>query len=411
MRALAAMLALILLSGCETLSYYTQAIGGQMSLLASARPLDAWLADPGTPSDLRSRLRTAQQIRAFASHELGLPDNASYRSYADLGRPFVVWNVFATPEFSVEPKRECFPFTGCVPYLGFFSESAARAYAAKLKREDLDVHLGGVLAYSTLGWFSDPLLSTFIRYPDAQVARLVFHELAHQVAYASGDTTFNESFAVVVEEEGVRRWLEAQGREKDLEAFRAAQARKRAFAAAVKETRERLAALYASGAPASVMRSRKREEFDRLREQFPGAVPAEPNNAFLASVSLYTEMVPAFEHLLAQNAGDLKKFYASVQQLARSDRSTRDAALARLQESGRSHDPAQESGISTMRRNAGRSESRANQASTFGSLGRSIGQRIQRCTSQPMGMSPMVKASPATYFLASRPRSSTSPAS
>jgi predicted aminopeptidase len=335
-----ALLALVLLSGCETLSYYTQAIGGQMSLLASAKPLDAWLADPGTPEDLRARLRTAQQIRAFASRELGLPDNASYRSYADLGRPFVVWNVFATPEFSVEPKRECFPFTGCVPYLGFFSEPAARAHAAKLKKDGLDVHLGGVLAYSTLGWFSDPLLSTFIRYPDAQVARLVFHELAHQVAYASGDTTFNESFAVVVEEEGVRRWLAAQGHEKDLAAFHAAQVRKRAFAAAVKETRDRLAVVFASGASADEMRRRKREEFDRLREQFPGAVPAQPNNAFLASVSLYTEMVPAFEHLLAESGGDLGKFYGKVQTLARSDRSVRDAALARLQESAKVRNPA-----------------------------------------------------------------------
>jgi predicted aminopeptidase len=225
-----------------------------------------------------------------------------------------------------------------------------------MKREHLDVHLGGVLAYSTLGWFSDPLLSTFIRYPEAQVARLVFHELAHQVAYASGETTFNESFAVVVEEEGVRRWLEAQGRDRDLEAFRAAQARKRAFALAVKATRERLAAVYASGAPQSEMRARKREEFDRLRAQFPGAVPAEPNNAFLASIALYTEMVPAFERLLAQNGGDLKKFYAAVQELARSDRSVRDAVLARLQESA----------VSTTLRNAGRSQSRANQAASPG---------------------------------------------
>lgn len=328
MRRLAALCALLLLAGCETLSYYTQAIGGQLHLLASAKPLDAWLADPATPQDLRERLRTAHRIREFASQKLGLPDNASYNSYADLGRSFVVWNVFAAPEFSVEPKRECFPFTGCVPYLGFFSEGSARAHAARLKHDGLDVYLGGVLAYSTLGWFSDPLLSTFIRYPDAQVARLVFHELAHQVAYASGDTTFNESFAVVVEEEGVRRWLEAQGRESDLVAFRAAQARKRAFAAAVKETRERLAAVYASGASPQVMRSRKREEFDRLRAQFPGAVPAEPNNAFLASIALYTEMVPAFERLLADSGGDLPQFYARVRGLARADRSVRDTLLA-----------------------------------------------------------------------------------
>jgi predicted aminopeptidase len=220
----------------------------------------------------------------------------------------------AAPEFSVEPKRECFPFTGCVPYLGFFSEGAARAEAAKLKRDGLDVYLGGVLAYSTLGWFNDPLLSTFIRYPDAQVARLVFHELAHQVAYARGDTAFNESFAVVVEEEGVRRWLAAEGRGAELEAFRAAQARKRAFAAQVKETRDRLAAIYA--------------EFDRLRAQYPGAVPAEPNNAFLASIALYTELVPGFERLLAENGGDLQKFYARVRQLASSERAVRDTLLA-----------------------------------------------------------------------------------
>lgn len=328
MKRLLALLAVLACSGCQTLSYYGQAIGGQLHLLASARPLDAWLADPATPEDLRERLQTAHRIREFASRRLDLPDNASYTAYADLGRPYVVWNLFAAPEFSVEPKRECFPFTGCVPYLGFFSEGAARAEAAQLKRKGLDVHLGGVLAYSTLGWFNDPLLSTFIRYPDAQVARLVFHELAHQVAYAAGDTTFNESFAVVVEEEGVRRWLEAQGRNADLEAFRAAQARKRAFAAAVKETRERLAAVYASGASADEMRRRKRAEFDRLRAQFPGAVPAEPNNAFLVSIALYTEMVPAFEHLLAASGGDLPQFYAKVRELAKADRAVRDTLLA-----------------------------------------------------------------------------------
>ena len=328
MRLALALLALLLCSGCETLSYYTQAIGGQLNLMATARPLDAWLTAPQTPADLRARLKTAHSIRAYASAHLGLPDNGSYTSYVDLGRPFVVWNVFAAPEFSAEPRRECFPFTGCVPYLGFFSESAARAEARRLKRKGLDIYVGGVLAYSTLGWFNDPLLSTFIRYPDAQVARLVFHELAHQVAYAKGDTTFNESFAVVVEEEGVRRWLKSEGRTAELAAFQAAQERKRAFAAAVKETRERLAAIYAADLPAEDMRERKRAEFDRLRAQFPRAVPAEPNNAFLASVALYTEMVPGFERLLADCGGDLQKFYARVRELAASDRSLRDTLLA-----------------------------------------------------------------------------------
>jgi predicted aminopeptidase len=328
MRLALALLSLLLCSGCETASYYTQAIGGHLNVMASARPLDAWLADPATSADLRQRLETAHRIREFASGRLGLPDNDSYTSYADLGRPFVVWNVFAAPEFSVEPKRECFPFTGCVPYLGFFSDDAARKEAAKLKREGLDVYLGGVLAYSTLGWFNDPLLSTFIRYPDAQVARLVFHELAHQVVYAKGDTTFNESFAVVVEEEGVRRWLQSEGRTAELTAFQAAQLRKRAFAKRVKETRERLAAAYASGLSPRAMREKKRAEFDRLRAEFPGAIPAEPNNAFLASIALYTEMVPGFERLLAQSGGDLPSFYSRVRELASSDRAVRDTLLA-----------------------------------------------------------------------------------
>jgi len=297
-------------------------------VMASARPVDAWLADPATSRELRERLETAHRIRQFASRNLGLPDNGSYNSYADLGRPFVVWNVFAAPTFSVEPRRECFPFAGCVPYLGFYSEGAAKREAASLKSEDLDVYVGGVLAYSTLGWFNDPLLSTFIRYPDAQVARLVFHELAHQTVYAKGDTTFNESFAVVVEEEGVRRWLASQGRTAELAAFEAAQAKKRAFAARVKQTRERLAQLYASGLAPEAMRERKRAEFDRLREEFPRAVPVEPNNAFLASVALYTEMVPGFERLLAQSGGDLTKFYASARQLASADRKLRDTLLA-----------------------------------------------------------------------------------
>jgi predicted aminopeptidase len=187
------------LAGCETLAYYRQAIGGHLEVMSGARAVDDWLADTRTPPALRERLQVAQRIRAFASRSLGLPDNGSYRSYVDLGRPFVVWNVFAAPEFSVEPQRECFPFTGCVAYRGFFSEAQALRHAERLKAQGLDVYVRGVPAYSTLGWFDDPLLSSFISYPDAQLARLLFHELAHQLVYAKSDTTFNESFAVVVE--------------------------------------------------------------------------------------------------------------------------------------------------------------------------------------------------------------------
>lgn len=311
------------------MSFYGQAIGGHLSIMRSARPVDAWLSDPSTGPELRTRLETARRIREFASRELGLPENGSYSSYADLDRRYVVWNVYAAPVFSVEAKTECFPFTGCVSYRGFFSETDARRHAEKLRLAGNDVHIGGVPAYSTLGWFDDPLLSTFILYPEAQLARLLFHELAHQIVYARGDTTFNESFAVVVEEEGVRRWLQAQGRDTELAAFRAAQGRKRALAVAVEATRQRLAALYASGRPEREMMQEKRQEFARLRAQFGAIVPAEPNNAFLVSISVYTQLVPGFERLLAQSGGKMPVFYAKVRELAATEPSSRDPLLAR----------------------------------------------------------------------------------
>ena len=327
MRRLALALAVLLLAGCESTKYYAQAIGGHLSVMRAARPLEAWLADPATPADLRARLETARRIREFASRELALPQNGSYDSYADLGRPYVAWNVYAAPVFSVEPKQECFPFTGCVSYRGFFSEADARRHAEKLRLAGNDVHVGGVPAYSTLGWFDDPLLSTFIRYPEAQLARLLFHELAHQVVYARNDTTFNESFAVAVEEEGVRRWLRAQGRESELPAFRAAQARRRDFAARIEATRQRLAAVYGSEVPQEEKRRAKEEEFSRLRAEFGNIVPAEPNNAFLVSISVYTQLVPAFEALLAECGGDLAEFYRRVRELA-SGRSTQGPSSA-----------------------------------------------------------------------------------
>ena len=314
-----------LMAGCQSLSYYTQAIGGHMKVMSKARPLSDWLADPGTPPELRQRLETARRIREFASRELELPDNRSYLAYADIERAYVVWNVFAAPQFSVEPKQECFPFTGCVSYRGFYSEDDARKHAARLREAGYDVYVGGVPAYSTLGWFDDPLLSTFIRYPDAQLARLIFHELAHQLVYKKGDTTFNESFAVTVEEEGVRRWLEREKRTNELEAFQAAQARKREAAQRVAQARERLAAVYRMDLSDAQKLEHKRGEWQRLRERYP-TLPEEPNNAFLASVALYTELVPSFERLLAR-AGSLERFYAEVRKLAKSGKRDVDDLL------------------------------------------------------------------------------------
>ena len=318
LRLIGALLAVTLAGGCETLAYYRQAIGGHLDVMAAARPVDQWLSDASTAPELRERLKIAQGIRQFASQKLGLPDNGSYRSYADLGRRFVVWNVFAAPEFSVEPHKECFPLTGCVSYRGFFSEDDARKRAAELKSEGYDVYVGGVPAYSTLGWFNDPLLSTFIGYSDAQLARLIFHELAHQVVYKTNDTTFNESFAVTVEEEGVRRWLRADKRPAELEAFQAAQARRKHFADDVAETRSRLDGVYQEKLAPEEARKLKAQAWATLRARYPNIVPAEPNNAFLASIALYNELVPEFETLLRESAS-LPAFYERVRALAKSD--------------------------------------------------------------------------------------------
>jgi predicted aminopeptidase len=326
LRLLFAGLALALVVGCQSLAYYTQAILGHSKVMAKARPVDEWLADPATAPDLKQRLETARRIREFATKNLKLPENRSYLAYAELNRSYVVWNVFAAPQFSVEPKKECFPFTGCVSYRGFYSEDEARRHAAKLREAGYDVYVGGVPAYSTLGWFDDPLLSTFIRYPDAQLARLVFHELAHQLVYAKDDTTFNESFAVTVEEEGVKRWLEAEGRSGELALFRAAQTRKREFAARVAEARERLAGIYRMDLSPEAMLEHKRGEWERLRAAYP-AMPAEANNAFLASIALYTDLVPAFERLLAES-GSLESFYRQVKKLAATEPSKREIQLS-----------------------------------------------------------------------------------
>jgi len=316
-------LGIALVAGCQSLAYYTQAINGHLKVLARARPVEEVMADPATPLELRQRLDTARRIRQFATKSLGLPDNGSYLSYAELDRSYVVWNVFAAPEFSVEPKKECFPFTGCVSYRGFYSEADARKHADKLRKEGYDVYLGGVPAYSTLGWSDDPLLSTFIKYPDAQLARLVFHELAHQVVYARDDTTFNESFAVAVEEEGVKRWLESEGRAGELAAFHASQQRKREAAERVTQVRERLAAVYKMNLPREAMLEHKRGEWERLRASYP-TIPEEPNNAFLASIAVYTELVPAFEQLLGESR-NLEDFYRRVKKLAADGKSAREA--------------------------------------------------------------------------------------
>jgi predicted aminopeptidase len=234
-----------LLASCSTLNYYGQAAQGQLELLSDARPIDDWIADPGTSIKLRHRLETARQIRRFAVSEMALPDNNSYKNYAALKRQYVLWNVVATPELSLTPLQWCFPVAGCVNYRGYYSKEAASAYAKELQAEGNDVEVGGVAAYSTLGWFSDPLISTFINYPDAELARMVFHELAHQVVYVAGDSRFNESFASTVEEVGVERWMDRFGNAAMREGYVRYKSRKRDFLALLMKYRKALEQNYA----------------------------------------------------------------------------------------------------------------------------------------------------------------------
>lgn len=332
--------AMLLLGGCQTLGYYAQAIDGQMQIWRSRRSIERWVADEKTDPALRDRLEHVLEIRRFAVRELGLPDNGSYRGYADLHRQFVVWNVFAVPEFSLQPKRWCFPFAGCVAYRGYFAQADAQAFAEDLRGKGYDVFVGGVPAYSTLGWFDDPVLNTFIRYPEPEVARLLFHELAHQVAYAGGDTEFNESFATTVELEGMRRWLEMHGTQAQREAFDRAQARKRDFLALVQRCRDVLKALYGEEIPDARKREAKAAVFARMRDDY-GALKEswggfagydhwfEPplNNAKIVSVAAYADLVPAFQRLLADERGDLPAFYAEVKRLARMSKEERRARL------------------------------------------------------------------------------------
>jgi predicted aminopeptidase len=340
LRAAAALLLLPLMAGCTAAGYYWQGIRGQLDLLERARPIPAILATTEDPS-LKRKLERVLAIREYASRELALPDNPSYRSYTDLGRRFVLWNVFAAPELSLEPRQWCFPVAGCVNYRGYFDEAAARAEAVQLGATGDDVYVGGVPAFSTLGYFNDPMLSTVIRYPDTEVARLIFHELAHQVAYAKDDTVFNESFAVAVEEEGIGRWLAAQNDPALTAQFNTSQRYRDGFRTLIRRTRSELVTLYASPASVEEKRAGKaaafttmRAAYDALKKEWGGFAAYDgwfaqgPNNASLAAVGLYTQKVPEFHALLAGDTGDLRRFYAHVKALAALPKGERDSALA-----------------------------------------------------------------------------------
>lgn len=324
------------LSGC----YLLQAAQGQMQIVSKREPIDDVIANPATTDKLRGRLEYVAAARDFASHELGLPDNDSYRSYADLGRPYVVWNVFATDEFAVEPRRWCFPIAGCVVYRGYFKEESARRYARKIRRHGGDAMVAGVPAYSTLGHFRDPVLNTMMGWSDAQLAATLFHELAHQVVYVPGDSGFNEAFATAVEEAGLERWLTQRGRVQDMHAWRSQRERQQQFIDLLLATREKLRDLYASGLPPMEMRARKAEifgqlqfDYTQLRAQWNGFAGYDwwfdraLGNAHLVSTATYHACLPGFRRLLASVNGELPKFYVEVERISKLSKEQRRAAV------------------------------------------------------------------------------------
>ena len=341
MTRLAVVLALAAgLCGCTNIGYYYQAVEGQMQIWHRSRPIPQVIEDPLTRPEVRERLSLVLRMRDFGASELALPENGSYRKYADLERPFVAWNVFAATEFSVAPKEWCFPIAGCVGYRGYFSQAGAERFSEQLRRQGFDVFVAGIPAYSTLGWFDDPVLNTVVRYPDAQLAQLIFHELAHQVVYVSGDTVFNESFAVAVELEGVDRWLLRDGNAAQRTAFDLGEQRKGAFIGLVMKYRDSLRRLYASALPDAQKRQKKAETFAALKaeylelksswEGFAGYdrfFSEELNNAHLVPIATYSELVPGFRRVLAQNGGDFRRFYAAVREIGKLPKEQRRAKL------------------------------------------------------------------------------------
>ncbi|MET0086099.1 MAG: aminopeptidase [Sedimenticola sp.] len=330
------------LQGCSTLEYYAQSVGGHLSLMGKSRPIGTVIEDPSTPERLKVRLQKIREMRRFAVESLRLPENGSYDSYADLNREAVVWSLVAAPEFSVQAKTWCYPFIGCASYRGYFDKADAERHADDLRDKGLDVAVEPVPAYSTLGWFDDPLPSTVIDWPEEQVAGLMFHELAHQLIYVKDDSTFNESFASAIEQVGVERWLEREGDQAAITSWRDTLQREEAFVELLLSTREELQGLYAQSHDKDEMRRRKaavfrglERDYKALRQRWGGYGGYDRwfsrglNNARLASIATYEQWVPAFLYLLRRERV-MEDFYAACRRLARLPYHERQQALDRL---------------------------------------------------------------------------------
>ena len=346
-----------LITGCSSVGYYRQAAAGQYQIFSCQEPIEKVLARPDTKPELRQKLQLVLDLRQFAESELHLKTGGHYAKCADLGRRYVVWNVYAAPEFSLEPKKWWYPVVGSLKYRGYFSEQAARDYGTNMTREGYDVYVGGVDAYSTLGWFKDPVMNTFINNPTAELAETLFHELAHQRVFAKGDTDFNEAFASAVGEEGARRWLAVHGDAKSRAAYDAELRRKDQFVAIVMRARERLKKVYgeesghtphtqpwpgseslviAKRAEKAQVQAQLRADYAALKASWGGDTSYDAwfkrpiNNARLNTVATYYHFVPAFQRLLANNGGDLQKFYTEAKTLSGLDMEQRHARMATL---------------------------------------------------------------------------------
>lgn len=342
MRALLLCLPL-LLTGCQTVGYYLQAAQGHADLMHRARPIYEVLADPVTSPALRQQLQSAQAIRHYASTQLGLPDNASYTRYSALDRPYVLWNVVTTAPLSLTPQQHCFLFAGCVSYRGYFDVETARRVAQQAETEGQDVFRYGVAAYSTLGWFDDPLPSTVIQYDRPTLARLIFHELAHQVVYVPDDSTFNEAFATSVELEGLARWLTTEATAEERERYQRDEGRHQAVQQLLEEGRKQLATLYQNPqgdedklAQKRLIQQQMADRYQALRASWPDYrgyaqwFQPYPNNAQLATLATYHQWVPAFRQLFQQHAGDFPRFYSAVKALAQQPATLRQQQLSAL---------------------------------------------------------------------------------
>jgi len=336
-RILAILLCYTLLAGC----YYMQAAAGQWEVIHKREPLEEVIHAADTSPELAMRLRLLDTARDFSIEVLALPDNKSYRTYTDLARDYVVWNVFAAPEFSLQPEQWCFPVAGCVSYRGYFSHDKAIRESERLAKKGFDVAVGGVAAYSTLGNFSDPLLSTMMRWGDIELIAMLFHELAHQVVYVKDDSAFNESFATAVEEFGIKRWLESRGQGEKMVTYHESRELQQRLMVMVAAARGTLRSVYATDIEESRKRELKRERLEILardirserertgRESF-GWLSGELNNAHLISMTLYEGRLPLFRTMLSQCEDNILCFYKAAQDLADLEVSDRERKLDAL---------------------------------------------------------------------------------